>query len=213
MNDKDSKPQRLWAGEYGEEWTEDNYKSVSESNEIFKERFGISKPEHLQRFFGDVPKDSHILEVGTNIGTQLMCLRELGFHNLYGIDIQRKAIEKAHHHRPELDIIEGDLFDIPFKNDYFDLVFTNGVLIHVPPKRIDEAVDELVRCSNKWVYGHEFYADTYTEITHRGHDNVLWKTDFPSKFVEGREIELTDIEYLKHTDSENVDVAYRLKIS
>jgi len=212
MENKNSKPQRLWAGEYGEEWTEDNYQDVSESNIQFKEKFGISKPDHLKRFFSDIPKDSRILEVGANVGTQLMCLKELEFNNLYGIDIQRKAITTAHQHRPELDSIEGDIFDIPFKNDYFDVVFTSGVLIHIPPKRIDEAVAEIVRCSDKWVYGHEYYADTYTDITHRGHDGVLWKTDFPSKFVEAQDVELTDIEYLNHTESDNVDVTYLLQV-
>lgn len=212
MNNKSSKPQRLWAGEYGKEWTEDNYQNVAESNKQFKEKFGISKPEHLQRFFADIPKDSRILEVGANVGTQLLCLKDLGFHNLYGIDIQRKAIETAHHHRPELDIIEGDIFDIPFKNDYFDLVFTSGVLIHIPPKRIDEAVSELVRCSERWVYGHEYYSDNYTEIKHRGHDGVLWKTDFPSKFVETENIEVIDIEYLNHTEGDDTDVTYLLQV-
>lgn len=212
MTQDDAKPQRLWTGEYGEEWTEGNYQNVAESNELFREKFGRSKPEHLQQFFGDLPKDSRILEVGSNVGTQLLCLKELGFDNLYGIDIQRKAIESAHRHRPELDIIEGDLFDIPFKDDYFDLVFTSGVLIHVPPRRIDAGIAELVRCSKQWVYGHEYFAESYTEVTHRGHDGVLWKTDFPAKFVEKQDVELVKSEYLNHIDSENVDVTYLIEV-
>ena len=211
MTDCESKPERLWAGEYGGSWTDDNEMGVQEIDAKYTKWFGVSRLSLLERFVGDLREDARILEVGANLGTQLLCLGELGFHRLYGIDIQREAIDRAHRQRPELDIVEGNVFDIPFKDDYFDLVFTNGVLIHVPPEKLDTALDDIVRCSDDRIYGHEYYAEEYTEIDHRGHEGVLWKTDFPSRYLEGRDLELLDIEYLEYDDSENIDVEFSLR--
>jgi pseudaminic acid biosynthesis-associated methylase len=201
----------MWAGEYGEAWTQRNDMGVDEIDELYEERFGISRLELLNRFLGGLDRNVRILEVGANIGTQLLCLRELGFEKLYGIDIQREAIERAHRERPSLDIIEGNLFDIPFKDGFFDLVFTCGVLIHVPDEELDRAMDEIVRCSSDYVFGHEYYAEDHSEITHRGHDGVLWKADFPSRYVGSRPLELVDSIHLEHNDSGNIDVEYLLQ--
>lgn len=201
----------MWAGEYGEKWTRRNEMDVDDIDKLYKDRFGISRIELLDRFFGRLDRSARILEVGANTGTQLLCLRELGFKNLYGIDIQREAVERAHEERPSLDIIGGNLFNIPFKDDFFDLVFTCGVLIHIPDSKLDQAMAEIVRCSNEYIYGHEYYAEEYTEVTHHGHDGVLWKTDFPARYVNSQEVELIDSVYLKHDGSDNTDVEYLLR--
>lgn len=213
MNQKDTKPERKWSGEYGVQWTEDNYTTPEQINSLYKDRFGQTKQELVERFVGDLDRESKILEVGSNVGTQLLFFKELGFDNLYGIDIQREAIEIAHQERPELDIIEGNLYDIPFRSGFFDLVFTSGVLIHVHPDKIDQAVEELIRCTSDRIYGHEYYAEEYTEITHRGEDGVLWKTDFPSIFLKKENTTLIDQEHLEHKENDNVDIEYTLTVS
>jgi pseudaminic acid biosynthesis-associated methylase len=211
MTKKNTKPERMWVGEYGEKWTRRNEMDVDEIDSLYEDRFDISRLELLNRFFGRLDRDARILEVGANIGTQLLCFRQLGFDNLYGIDIQREAIEWAHQERPSLDIIEANLFNIPFKNDFFDLVFTSGVLIHVPDSKLDQAMAEIVRCSSEYVYGSEYYAEERTEVIHRGHDGVLWKTDFPTRFVNSQEVELIDSVHLEHDGSDNTDVEYLLR--
>ena len=165
----------------------------------------------MERFFKDIDKDAKILEVGCNYGTKLKSLQQIGYKNLYGIDIQPKAIEQAHKNRPELNVIKGNALDIPFKDGFFDVVYTNGVLIHIPPDEINDAMDEITRCTSKWVYGHEYYSDTVTEVKYRGRDRLLWKADFPSMYQEGRDLEVADIEYLDHIDNENTDVEFLLR--
>jgi pseudaminic acid biosynthesis-associated methylase len=206
-------PKEMWNSEFGERWTERSAKTVEELNSHSKEIYGVDKFERLERFLGDIDRDAAVLEVGSNVGTQLLCLKEMGFENLYGIDIQRKAVEEAHRQRPELDIIEGDAADIPFKNEFFDLVFTSGVLIHISPEDIHEVLDEIVRCTSEWVYGQEYYAEEYTEVTYRGHENLLWKADFPSLFEQGRDVELVDVEHRQNSaySGEVIDVEYLLK--
>jgi pseudaminic acid biosynthesis-associated methylase len=204
-------PKSLWEGEFGVEWTERNQATVAEENEWYESHFGVSRTDLMERFLGGLDEDFKILEVGSNVGTQLKCLQEIGFSNLYGIDVQREAVERAHRERPELDIIEGDAFDIPFKDGFFDLVFTQGVLIRVPPEDLGTVMDEIVRCSSRWIYGHEYYADEHTKVEYRGHDDFLWKADFPELYQDGRKLVLEDETHLEYPSSDNRDVEYLLR--
>ena len=42
-----------------------------------------------------IPKDAHILEIGTGLGYMTYSLRKDGYMNAYGLDISQKAIEEA----------------------------------------------------------------------------------------------------------------------
>ncbi len=46
-------------------------------------------------FIGELPREARILEVGCNTGMQLVGLQAMGFTNLYGIELQAYAVEKA----------------------------------------------------------------------------------------------------------------------
>lgn len=68
--------------------------------------------------------------------------------------------------------------DIPFRDGFFDMVFTSGVLIHIHPADIQKAISNIHRCSGKYIWGFEYYAESYQEVLYREHKNLLWKTDF-----------------------------------
>jgi pseudaminic acid biosynthesis-associated methylase len=208
-------PREMWAGGFGERYTDRASSTVEEANENSLEKYGISLLDRYEQFFRHISRDATVLEVGANMGTKLAALKEMGFEKLYGIDVQRKAIEKAHEKRPELNIIKGDAINIPFKDGFFDLVFTSGVLITIPPKNIDLVMNEIVRCSSEWVYGCEYYSEEYAEINYRGNENMLWKTDFPSLFHENYSLELVDMEYREDStySKDTVDVEYLLRKS
>lgn len=50
----------------------------------------------------------------------------MGFNNLYGIEINNYAIELSKSRTNNINIIQGYAFGIPFKDEYFNLVFTSG---------------------------------------------------------------------------------------
>ena len=81
----------------------------------------------------DLPMDIRILEVGCNIGNQLRGFQRMGFTSLYGVELQQYAVEKAKMATRNINIIQGSGFDLPFKDNFFDLVCTNVVLIHISP--------------------------------------------------------------------------------
>ncbi len=112
-----------------------------------------------------------------------------------------------------INIIEGNTFDIPFKDNYFDLVFTSGVLIHINPENINKALDELYRCSNSYIWGFEYFIPVgYEMIQYRGKEELLWKTDFSRLFLDRfSDLFLVKKKIIKYTNSKNEDMMYLLR--
>jgi pseudaminic acid biosynthesis-associated methylase len=174
----------FWTGTFGKEYTDRNTRDQQEWDSFFINYFGCTKLEINNRCFGHLPKDAKILEVGTNTGMQLAGLQRMGFTNLYGIELQWYAVEKAKEYTKGINIIQGSGFDIPFKDGYFDLVITNGVLIHIAPKDLPAIMSEIVRCSKQYIAGFEYYAEECTDINYRGNTGFLWKMDYEAKYRE-----------------------------
>lgn len=176
---------QVWADEFGREYTDRNtFASDAEWNKVFIDRFGTTKDALNAEFLGDLPRDLRILEIGANVGNQLRALHRMGFTKLYGVELQRHAVQRAKEIAPEADIIEASAFDLPFKDGWFDLVFTNNVLIHIAPTDIGGVLDEMYRVTKTYIWGSEYYADTYREVPYRGHTALLWKTDFGKLFTD-----------------------------
>ena len=203
---------RMWGGTFGEEYTDRNALTLEQMDGLYKKNYGITGTELCEEFIGDLERSIKILEVGSNIGNKLLMLQRMGFKYLYGIEINSYAIERAKANTTGINIIQASAFDIPFKNNYFDLVFTSGVLIHIAPADIERALKEIHRCSREYIWGFEYYAEAYTEVRYRGHDNLLWKTDFARLYLERFEdLELIKEKRLKYLDNSNIDTIYLLK--
>ena len=201
-----------WTGGFGQEYTERNRSSLNAMEKLNKRYFGVTRTEMNRQFLDGFDRSVRILEVGCNIGNQLLCLQRMGFDNLYGIEPQDYAVEMAKKRAKGIQIIKGNIFDIPFKDGYFDLVFTSGVLIHISPKNIKKALKEIYRCSRKYIWGYEYYSEKYEEIPYRGEKNLLWKGNFVEMYKSlTPNIRITKLQLLKYLDNKNMDVMFLLK--
>ena len=201
-----------WAGQFGKEYTDRNALSLEEMEALYKRNYGVTRTELNERFLQGLDPSIRILEVGSNIGNQLLCLQRMGFSDLYGIEVQSYAVELSKSRTKRINIIEGSAFDIPYKDSYFDLVFTSGVLIHISPSDISMAMREIHRCTRKFIWGFEYYAENYTEIAYRGQRNLLWKADFARLYLDQfADLELVKEEHLKYLDNDNVDSMFLLR--
>jgi len=205
---------KTWKSKFGREYTDRNTLSLSELDKLYKKNIGITRMELNKTFIGALGRDLRILEVGSNVGNQLILLKKMGFKNLYGIEINAYAVECSKSRTNGINIIQGSAFDIPFKDGFFDLVFTSGVLIHINPKEIKKAIKEVHRCARTYIWGCEYYArDGYVAGgVYRGQKNMFWKTDFAKLYLDAfSDLSLIKEERYKYLSNKNIDAMFLLK--
>jgi len=212
MNNKNYQT-KMWGGEFGIKYTRRNTFSYIKWNKMYKDRFGFTKENINKSFLYNLPKKIKILELGCNIGSQLRCLYKMGYKNLNGIEIQHHCLKKLKKNFNFVNGIQSTVFKLPFNNNSFDLVFTNNVLIHIPPKKIHIVLKEMYRVSKLWIWGSEYYSQNYKEIIYRKNKNLLWKADFAKIFLKN----FKNLKIIKHKflvskfDNEEIDSMYLLK--
>jgi len=203
---------KVWAGAFGKEYTDRNALSVEDMDALYQDRYGVTRTELNEEFLGDVSRSARLLEVGSNVGNQLLCLQSMGFQKLYGIELQDYAVQLSKSRTTAINILQGSAFDLPFRDGYFDVVFTSGVLIHISPSDIDRAMAEIYRCTRRYVWGLEYFADEYTEVQYRGQESLLWKADFLALYLERFPcLRLLRRRQLAYADSDNVDSMFLLE--
>jgi pseudaminic acid biosynthesis-associated methylase len=201
-----------WCSDFGRDYTDRNSLSLEEMDALYYRNFGFTRSELNKCFLEGLDRSMRILEVGSNVGNQLLCLQKMGFSKLYGIELQNYAVEKSKFRTRNINIIQSDASDIPFKDSYFDMVFTSGVLIHVAPSNLPCVMDEIHRCSRAYIFGFEYYSDRITEKQYRGQDGLLWKADFSKLYLDRfHDLYLVKEDHIKYLDSDNVDSMFLLK--
>lgn len=82
------------------------------------------------RFLND--KHMKILEAGCGSGRVVKYLYDKGFTNIHGIELNGEAVANINRQFPELNIIQGDLLNLPYSENSFDRVLSYGVVEHFP---------------------------------------------------------------------------------
>ena len=207
-----TKQMEIWTGKFGKEYTNRNDLTLEEMEQQDKKNYGYTRTELNNEFIGNLDRSIKILEVACNIGNQLICLQKMGFKFLYGIELQYYAVELSKSRTKHINFIEGSAFDIPYKDGYFNLVFTAGLLIHISPKDIEDVLKEIYRCSKKYIWGFEYFANEYTEVNYRGHDALLWKTDFTKLYLDTfDDLRLLKEKKYKYLYNTNIDTMFLLE--
>ncbi len=204
----------VWKGEFGKAYTNRNGLSVEEMDTLYEVNYGVTRTELNHRFLGDIGRAARILEIGANIGLQLQGLQEMGFSNLFGIELQAYALEESKCRLRNIYMIQGSSFHLPFKEASFDLVFTSGLLIHIHPSGLAKALREVQRCSGQWIWGFEYFSEQCQEVAYRGKSNLLWKNNFAMEYLKTNpDLCLLKEEHLKYRQNENIDSMFLLSLN
>lgn len=202
---------KKWSSQFGKTYTDRCKASLEELEQLSRRLFGVTRTEMNKDFLGDLNRSISVLEVGTNIGNQLGLLQKIGFNNLDGIDPQGYALEIAKQKFPDINFVQASAFDIPFSDNSFDLIFTSNVLIHIAPKDLSMAMKEIYRCSKKYIWGFEYYAEAMTMIPYRGNNQLLWKGDHVAEYLKlFSDLKILKQKVYKYTDSDNQDKMFLL---
>lgn len=204
--------EKFWKGKFGIDYTVRNTYSIEELDEFYLKTYGVTRNAMNIEFLRNIDKKIKILEVGCNNGQQLRHLQLMGFKNLHGIEIQSDAVEKAKVSTKNINIIQCSAFDIPFKDEYFDLIFTSSVLIHISPDDLFLALKEIARCTKRYIWGFEYYSDETKEIIYRGNVGVLWKRNFADLYLQKfNTLKLTKEKKYKYVKNENIDQMFLIE--
>jgi len=161
----------LWRSEFGRAYTDRNDHDRPDRVEAWRRLLDGIAPHR-------------VLEVGCNVGWNLIYLDRLGIGELYGIEPQLDAVERVRTRRPDFHVVPGTAFALPLADASCDLVFTSGVLIHIAPASLAAALDEIYRVSRRWIAAIEYDAPVEQEVVYRGHSGALWKRDHGAAWLE-----------------------------
>ncbi len=100
--------------------------------------------DFLKNISKGLPKNARILEAGCGCGEGLSSFKG---KITYGLDLSEKSIKLAKRYTP--NPILGDIFDMPFKEGFFDLVYNSGVIEHFKYPTNVASVKEMARVTKK----------------------------------------------------------------
>jgi pseudaminic acid biosynthesis-associated methylase len=202
----------IWAEQFGRDYTDRNSLALQELDALYKKNYGVTRRQLNKRFLNDIPFAASILEVGCNIGNQLSMLSQLGYSRLSGIELQHYALLRAQQRLRNVHLIAASALEIPFADNSFDVVFTSGVLIHIAPPDLPQAMAEIYRCTRKYIWGLEYYASETSEVQYRGHNSLLWKADYARLYLERfMDLGLSRCERLLYPDGDKEDRMFLLQ--
>jgi spore coat polysaccharide biosynthesis protein SpsF len=168
-----------WRGSFGDAYTDRNEATAEQIISVASAYEQIL--EHLPK-----PLPSSILEVGANIGVNLRALSRLTDARLFAVEPNAKARKRLIDDDvlPKDQIFNATAASLPFDDSSIDLVFTSGVLIHVPPEGIDTAYAEIHRVSARYILSLEYFSPTPEAKTYRGEDDLLFKRDYGALWLD-----------------------------
>lgn len=165
MTDEALRLEKLWAGAFGDAYTERNAPD-SRRSIFWKKILSETRPKN-------------ILEVGCNRGGNLRWISQiLPPRQVYGADINESALGVLKKALPSVNAVWSQARELPFRDGCFDMVFTAGVLIHQPSAGLKRVMNEVARCSRRWVLCLEYFSEKSEAIVYRGHRGALFKRDY-----------------------------------
>ena len=170
MNDQ----QVFWKGSGGDKYiTRNKYFHNFEYMDGYRE-------DILKDFLSKIPKDSTVLELGCNKGQTMGHLKDLGFTEVTGVDINKSALKIAREEFPEFEFIESSIEELSTYKIY-DLVITSGVLIHIHPDNLQTVIEKIKELSKKYIFGFEYYSKEFHDINYGGKE-LCWSGDYANIF-------------------------------
>jgi len=164
--------QVFWKGSGGNNYTKRN--TVFENHE-YTDGYRL---DILKRFLSGIPRHASLLELGCNRGLTIAHLKEMGFTDISGVEVNKLALDMACNRFPESTFYLSSIEDLDIKRR-FDMVMTFGVLMHIHPDNLPTVIEKIKSLSKRWIFGNEYYSETCKQLPWKGH---LSSDNFPKMF-------------------------------
>lgn len=155
----------FWKGTFGTEYTQRNRVNVEMRMPFWAQMLKLTEARS-------------VLEVGCNAGWNLRAMRAIDRGlDLVGVDLNRDALAEATAAGLEVHQMHGATVADVWPAHY-DLVFTAGVLIHVPTNNLGEVMRAIADASKRYVVAVEYASAVEEPVEYRGHTDRLWRRPF-----------------------------------
>ena len=165
-------PLEFWRGEFGNDYTARNSDGDIEAH--------VNLWYDILGCFPTRPLNS-ALEIGAGSGNNLGALRQI-----WGSGPSLEAVEPNASARAALEDAGFKAFDGTAEKPgrTAELVFTSGVLIHIPPGELMAACQGIYDAAERYIVAIEYFAADPEEKAYRGHSGKLWKRDFGGYWID-----------------------------
>jgi len=160
----------LWTGDFGNDYT----KRQADTSGARKHMWQMVLPKHVES----------ILEVGANVGANLEAISQFSTAELFATEPNELARQELIGKDICVQVTNDPANDLRPGEGAFDLVFTSGVLIHIPPDQLAASMREIHRVARRWIICAEYFSPSEEMIPYRGHDNALWRRDYGSLYLD-----------------------------
>jgi pseudaminic acid biosynthesis-associated methylase len=177
----------FWQGEFGDAYTERNRTPSAGRLPFFRRILGLTEEVRSA------------CELGANRGDNLVAIRELEpAIALTGVELNSRAAAVLQRRLEDAQVVLSSIQELSLEQR-FDLVFTCGVLIHIPPEDLPIVYDRLVNLSSRYVLVNEYFNPRPVEVAYRGHRDRLFKRDFAGELIDKyQNLKVLDYGFLWH---------------
>ncbi|NET57860.1 MAG: class I SAM-dependent methyltransferase [Symploca sp. SIO2E6] len=128
--------QRLTNETFSDKWRRFRNYGLEPSHQEFLgdwycKKLGLSTVDELKAFY---QQREYILEVGPGSGFNTKLMAENTTGQVFAVDISDGAFASFENtkHLPNCYVVQADLMEMPFADDFFDFIIADGVLHHTP---------------------------------------------------------------------------------
>jgi pseudaminic acid biosynthesis-associated methylase len=181
----------FWQGTFGDDYVNRNTGM----------RWGAANLAFFAKVLNRTGGIRSVLELGSNIGLNLMALRQLlPQTKLSAIEINSKAAAELTVNVPGVELHLGSILDFQ-PTSQCDLVITKGVLIHINPEKLPIVYSIMYRSSSRYLLVAEYYSPRPVEVLYQGHSGKLFKRDFAGEIMDRfPDLALADYGFVYHRD-------------
>ena len=188
--------EKFWSGKFGDKY-------IYRNNSIKLQK---TNDQFFKRIFHTKQKIKTILELGSNIGNNLLSLEKIFKKSSFtAVELNSKACRVLKKRKPDYNVENSTILNFKTSKK-FDLVLCKGVLIHINPNQLKKVYEKIYSFSNKYILLAEYFSPNPEKIIYRRHKNKLYKRDFAFEIMQNfKDLKLVDYGFVYHKDKYPVD--------